>query len=447
MDKFSRRKNVIIGVLCAIILIFTTVIQSDMYKRTAWGTKHVITVGAFSDSYWEVQNGYSYYILNNAIQRFEEQYPNVKVRFESGIMKEDYSEWLAEKMLSGDTPDVFFVLPDDFNGLAELGALKDLSDFTAGDSTFDDGQFYDSAYAYGQLEGVQFALPYECAPKLMFVNKSILDREDIAMPEKDWTWNDFYEICSKVTKDTDGDGEIDQFGEVGYSWRDAFTSNGVELFNQDGTQCYLAGENTKKAVTFMDRLEECSGGVNVGSRDFDKGNVAFQPMSFSEYRAYKSYPLSVKKYSGFEWECIPMPSGPNGDNISSLDTLMVAMNRNTKNAKYAWEFMKILTYDKEIQSEIFKYSEGASVLKSVTDSDEAPQELGQHIDGSGILDQQILSDAIENAAVAPRFRNYDYAVVEIDRAINEIIEGQSNIGTELIIWNRSINRKLKNSGW
>ena len=74
-------------------------------------------------------------------------------------------------------------------------------------------------------------------------------------------------------------------------------------------------------------------------------------------------------------------------------------------------------------------------------------ELGQHIDGSGILDQQILSDAIENAAVAPRFRNYDYAVAEIDRAINEIIEGQSNIGTELIIWNRSINRKLKNSGW
>ena len=77
MDKFSRRKNVIIGVLCAIILIFTTVIQSDMYKRTAWGMKHVITVGAFSDSYWEVQNGYSYYILNDAIQRFEEQYPNV----------------------------------------------------------------------------------------------------------------------------------------------------------------------------------------------------------------------------------------------------------------------------------------------------------------------------------------------------------------------------------
>ena len=142
----------------------------------------------------------------------------------------------------------FFVLPDDFNGLAELGALKDLSDFTADDSTFDDGQFYDSAYAYGQLEGVQFALPYECAPKLMFVNKSILDREDIAMPEKDWTWNDFYEICSKVTKDTDGDGEIDQFGEAGYSWRDAFTSNGVELFNQDGTQCYLAGENTKKQL-------------------------------------------------------------------------------------------------------------------------------------------------------------------------------------------------------
>ena len=73
-----------------------------------------------------------------------------------------------------------------------------------------------------------------------------------------------------------------------------------------------------------------------------------------------------------------MPSGPNGDNVSSLDTLMVAMNRNKKNAKYAWEFMKILTYDKAIQFEIFKYSEGASVLKSVTDSDKAPQNSTAH---------------------------------------------------------------------
>ena len=54
----------------------------------------------------------------------------------SGILKEDYSEWLSERLLMGDAPDVFFVLPEDFNDLAELGALRALSPFSEEDEEF-----------------------------------------------------------------------------------------------------------------------------------------------------------------------------------------------------------------------------------------------------------------------------------------------------------------------
>lgn len=77
------------------------------------------------------------------------------------------------------------------------------------DESFSLEKYYASAYAYGSFEGVQYALPYECAPKLMFVNKTILEKEGIAMPENHWTWDDFYRICREVTKDTDGDGTSD----------------------------------------------------------------------------------------------------------------------------------------------------------------------------------------------------------------------------------------------
>ena len=46
------------------------------------------------------------------------------------------------------------------------------------------------------------------------------------MPGNHWTWNDFYTICQKVTKDTDGDGRLDQFGVYDYKWNDATLSNG-----------------------------------------------------------------------------------------------------------------------------------------------------------------------------------------------------------------------------
>ena len=412
-------------------------------RRSGTGREDVITVGVFSDSYWEVQNGYSYRILEDAIALFEERREGVRVEYVSGILKEDYPEWLAEQMILGKTPDVFLVFGGNFHDMAEIGALKDLGDFMGQDGSFSTGEFYSSALACGEYAGKQYALPYECAPKLMFVNKTILDAEGIGIPEEDWTWEEFYGICKAVTKDTDGNGTLDQFGSVGYTWSEAFDSKGVELFDQNGTECYLTDERVREAIVFLEKLEGLYGGYHVTDRDFDLGRVAFKPMLFSQYRAYKPYPLSIKKYSGFEWECISMPSGSSGENIGKLDTLLVAMWENTPNETYAWEFMKLLTSEEQIQSEIFTYSEGVSVLRKVTESDETLKRL---IDSSGEgsgLRLKALSDAVEHAVAASGFRNYGEAVAEVDKAVNSIMDGNSNISMEQIIWNREINNFLK----
>lgn len=443
MDE-NRKRNRIAVIACALLLIGIYFLYTDAYKELLGDPGEVITIGVFSDSYWEVQNGYSYRILEDAIQIFEEEHPGVKVKYVSGIMKEDYSEWLSEQLLSDNAPDVFYVLSEDFDTFAELGALKDLASLIDQDREFSKEQYYSSVYAYGQYKGVQYSLPYECAPKLMFVNQTILDKEGLKMPDEDWNWDEFYRICEVVTKDTDGDGIVNQFGVVGYSWKEAFESNGVQLFDDQGTECYLTDKNVEPALSFIEKLEELNGGYNTTTKDFDLGNVVFQPMLFSEYRAYKPYPLSIKKYSSFEWGCIPMPAGPDGDNISTLDTLLVAMNEKTGNAEYAWEFMKTLTYNTQVQSEIFDYSEGVSVLREVTESDETLKRLMERSGDGSSLNLRVLSDAVENAVIAPRFRDYEAAEAEVDKAVTAILEGNSSIRMEQIIWNRRINRYLEN---
>ena len=50
-----------------------------------------------------------------------------------------------------------------------------------------------------------------------FYNKTLIDREGLPDPyalykENKWTWERCDEIVRKATKDTNGDGEIDQFG-------------------------------------------------------------------------------------------------------------------------------------------------------------------------------------------------------------------------------------------
>lgn len=234
MRCIRNQKSTVMGIVCMLLLIVTWLIYTDLYKELPMFRNETITIGVFSDSYWGVQNGYSYQILEDAIEVFEKQHPGVQVEYVSGILKEDYSEWLSEQLLSGNAPDIFFVLPEDFNDFAEVGALKELTSLISHDEEFHPEKFYSSAYEYGKYKETQYSLPYECAPKLMFVNKTIMDEEGLTIPGETWTWEEFYDICEKVTKDTDGDGIPDQFGVVGYTWKEAFDSNGVELFDQRG---------------------------------------------------------------------------------------------------------------------------------------------------------------------------------------------------------------------
>ena len=424
---------------CVLLLLTFSLLFGKGFGKQG---RKTLTVGVFSDSYWEVQNGYSYQILEDAINRFEEQNEGVQIEYVSGVMKDDYIEWLSEQILQGTAPDIFFLPQENVCEFAEAGALKDLTEMLKEDPDFDSTRYYTSSLQSGVYNGELYALPYECAPRLMFVNKTILEQEGIAMPREDWTFEDLYEICKKVTKDTDENGIPDQFGITGYTVEDAFYGNDVVLFNERGTECYFTGDKVEKAIRFLERLEDVNQGYSVSERDFDQGKVAFMPMLFSEYRAYKPYPLSVKKYSGFEWDCLPMPAGPDGSNVSRLDTLLVAMNKKSSRQELALQFMEFVTGEEEIQGEIFHYSEGISVLRNVTESEQTLERLLSD-SGSGSFRLDTLSIAVENSVSYPGFDGYREAMQEVENAVSQILTNEENISTGQIIYNRKLNAFLK----
>ena len=84
------------------------------------------------------------------------------------------------------------------------------------------------------------------------------------------------------------------------------------------------------------------------------------------------------------------------------------------------------------------------MLKEVTESDQTLQQLIESSGESGGMNLAVLSDAVENAVIAPGYRGYDEAVAEVDKAVDSILTDSSNIRMDLIIWNRTINQYLKN---
>ena len=115
-----RRFRVGISILIAAAALF---IVTGQVRRLNLSKDKVLTIGVFSDSYWGVQSGYANRIIDDAIERFEKEHPDVKVVYESGIMKSDYSEWLSEKMMDDDAPDVFFVPGSDLSTFSRINVF------------------------------------------------------------------------------------------------------------------------------------------------------------------------------------------------------------------------------------------------------------------------------------------------------------------------------------
>ena len=255
---------------------------------------------------------------------------------------------------------------NDFSMLASTGALKSLDTLLTDDER---KAFYPVAYEAGQYQEVSYALPVESNPIMMCVNKDLLEKEGISIPESGWTLEDFYEICKKVTKDTNSDGVVDQYGITDYTWQQALVAYGGHLTDKSGIN--VDSSEMHQALSFMSKLDMLSRHYKVTSNDFDEGRVAFYPMSLAQYRTYKPYPYHVSKYSSFSWTCIPMPTANSQVMGTQVKTSLFAMSSNTSQEKLAWEFMLLLSQDKESQQALFEKSQGTSVLPSVVKSQQS----------------------------------------------------------------------------
>ena len=391
-----------------------------LYLSGCLGKKEtVLTIGVYSGSYWNTPNGNCYEVLDEAIDMFEAAHPGVKVEYVSGIPSSDYSEWLAGQIMTGTEPDVYFVLPEDFDLLVSSGALAQLDERIAADPEFDTGVYYEPCLRSGQSGGNQYALPHESVPTILFVNKTLLETNGIAMPDNNWTWEDFYSICQQIT-----DVDARQYGVYGYTWLDAVYSNGASLFSEDGRSCYLSDGKVLEAIQFTRRLTDLNAGYSVTARDFDEGRVAFCPLLYSEYRAYQPYPWRVKKYSAFEWDCVTMPAGAGGSNLSELHTMMLGISSRTRHEDLAWEFCKLLSIDEEVQRKLYTHSHGISPLRAVAEDPELLMQIHSDIpEGSG-FSPEMIHQIMSNAVVAPRFNAYSQAMIMAEQAIEASASNQ-----------------------
>ena len=172
-----------------------------------------------------------------------------------------YEEAYTTALNSGEGPDVGYMYNEMFPTYIDAGAVEDMSSYVKDEDKkeykyLSNGNMMDGQYGWPLVTGVPFVLYY---------NEDILNALGEKAPE---TWDDFARICQEATKDTDGDGKVDQYGfACGMNTSDigamqilnayyfgALWQNGGDIYNDDLKSVRFADEAGKEAVTWLKGL-------------------------------------------------------------------------------------------------------------------------------------------------------------------------------------------------
>lgn len=196
--------------------------------------------------------------LEQTAREFEAAHPGVQVNILSSASAAGGEE-KVKFMLAGKLPlDVTWIDVTEFAAFLQEGVLLDLQPYFDADPTWNQEDYFPQVLdAMRDTQGHLYGLPSTFTPYVMYVNKTLLESEGLALPGSDWTWDDLQRICKAATKDTDDDGQPDQWGISITQWLQALSpwiwQNGGRFLNDAG-QCALGEPAAVEAMEYLVRM-------------------------------------------------------------------------------------------------------------------------------------------------------------------------------------------------
>jgi multiple sugar transport system substrate-binding protein len=295
----------------------------------------------------------------DAIEAFEAAHEGVDVKI---IMTtaDEYATKLKAAIAGKQVPDVFYVDPGSVQSFVGSGIIADITDAVESSDAID----LDNVWAYGidsyrfdgttQGTGAIYALPKDIGPFSFGYNKTMFEEAGIPLPDPDvpYTWDEFIDVAKQLTKDTDGDGTLDQWGTgLNVTWNlQAFVwSNGGDWLNEDRTKVTVNEPEFVEALQYFADMQNVHG-VTPSAGDAQtldtyqrwmQGQIGFFPVGPWDVPTYETL--------DFDWDLIPYPAGSTGESATWTGTLGIAVSASTSAPDLAAELAMYLSVDADAQ--------------------------------------------------------------------------------------------------
>lgn len=137
--------------------------------------------------------------------------PDIQVEYVQGSW-DSIHDYMVTSFETKDVPDIFHYEAAQIIDFARRGYLADLAPYIPQEMKED---IFEGAWqSVTDDEGMIFGIPFLWESLIVLYNKDILEEAGIELPtsENPWTWDDLRRVAKELTKDFDGDGQVDQWG-------------------------------------------------------------------------------------------------------------------------------------------------------------------------------------------------------------------------------------------
>jgi ABC-type glycerol-3-phosphate transport system substrate-binding protein len=151
-------------------------------------------------------------LLVAAVERFQEEYPQVTVELISPIAVPYYAEvdaWVEARQL-----DLLLRGPDPTLVTGEQHVVLSLEPFISEAEGYDEEGFLPHLLEAFRWRGGLYAIPADVDMQLIYYNRDMFDAQGVAYPQSGWDWQDFLSIAEQLTTVV-GEGE-QQTGHWGF---------------------------------------------------------------------------------------------------------------------------------------------------------------------------------------------------------------------------------------
>lgn len=364
-------------------------------------------------------------VWRQIVADFEAANPGIRVNVE---VSDWDSYWTKLKtMLAGGTPpDVFAIDAPLYPDYQSRGVLLNLQPYIDAEPQVLEGLYPVTLEAYRTPEGY-FGLPRDFQTIVVFYNKDMFDAAGIPYPQQGWTYDDLREIAKRLTKDTNGDGVIDQYGfyadlwDMELIWSEAIWAYGGDILSADGSHTLINSPEARQAwklfydMIFVDHSwPDTTTAAEYGGDPFLAGAAAMTTIGHWVVPGYAE--------AGFRWDVAPMPRGPAGQ-ATSVNSAGFVIAKATKHPDEAWKFLKFVL-SPDGQKRLAELGFACPVLRSVAES---PAFLDQAVK----INHRVFLDSLQFARMKPVFKGYEEWSAAVGDGLAPVWAGEAELDPTL----------------